>query len=150
MPHPRRDWRSDDGGTTVHHVIDMIGRADAAAAIARFMDRVPSGPVGLVIEGEPGIGKTTVVLEVVRRGRAATIQVLQARPAESEADLSFAVLSDLVGAGSTRCVTSCRRRSGKRSRSPCCSGTPTCRRTHARQPARSSPLWRCSADAVRW
>ena len=76
----------------------MIGRAREAEAIARFVERVLDGPAGLVIEGEPGIGKTTVWLEAVgdlgRRG----YRVLKARPAESEADLSFAALGDLVGA----------------------------------------------------
>ena len=77
-------------------MVHMIGRADAAAAIGRFLDRVPTGPVGLVIEGEPGIGKTTVVLEVVRDAGERRFQVLQARPAAAEADFSYAGLSDLV------------------------------------------------------
>ena len=75
----------------------MIGRADAAEAIARFTQRVPDGPVGLVIEGEPGIGKTTVWLEAVRMAGKRGYRVLRARPAEAEADLSFAALGDLVG-----------------------------------------------------
>ena len=75
----------------------MIGRAGEAAAIARFAEQVPSGPVGLLIEGEPGIGKTTVMLEAIRAARERRYQVLQARPAEAEADLSFAALGDLVG-----------------------------------------------------
>ena len=60
------------------------------------MDRVPTGPVGLVIEGEPGIGKTTVVLEVARDAGERRFQVLHARPAAAEVDFSFAGLSDLV------------------------------------------------------
>ncbi|MBA2571244.1 MAG: AAA family ATPase [Chloroflexi bacterium] len=68
-----------------------------AAAVARFIERVPNGPVGLVIEGEPGIGKTTVWLEAVRLAREREYRVLQARPAEAEAELSYAALADLVG-----------------------------------------------------
>ena len=75
----------------------MIGRAVEAAAVARFTERVPGGPVGLLIEGEPGIGKTTVWLEAIRAARERRYRVLQARPAEAEADLSFAALGDLVG-----------------------------------------------------
>ncbi|MEO7250645.1 MAG: AAA family ATPase, partial [Candidatus Limnocylindrales bacterium] len=75
----------------------MIGRVGEAAAVARFIERVPHGPVGLVIEGEPGIGKTTVWLEAVRLAREREYRVLQARPAESEAELSYAALADLVG-----------------------------------------------------
>ena len=75
----------------------MIGRAVEAAAVARFTEQVPSGPVGLLIEGEPGIGKTTILLEAVRAARERGYRVLQARPAEAESDLSFAALGDLVG-----------------------------------------------------
>ena len=76
----------------------MIGRAGAAVAVARFAERVPSGPVGLLVEGEPGIGKTTVVFEAIRAARERRYRVLEARPAEAEVDLSFATLGDLVGA----------------------------------------------------
>ena len=75
----------------------MIGRASEAAAIDRFAEQVPSGPVGLLIEGEPGIGKTTVMLEAIRAARERRYRVLPVRPAEAEADLSFAALGDLVG-----------------------------------------------------
>ncbi|HSO30616.1 MAG TPA: AAA family ATPase [Candidatus Sulfomarinibacteraceae bacterium] len=74
----------------------MIGREREAAAVARFVERVPSGPVGLLIEGEPGIGKTTVLSEAIRAANDRRYRVLQARPSEAEADLSFAALGDLV------------------------------------------------------
>lgn len=74
----------------------MIGRAEAVEAIARFTQRVPDGPVGLVIEGEPGIGKTTAWLEAVRMAGERGYRVLRARPAEAEAELSFAALGDLL------------------------------------------------------
>jgi DNA-binding CsgD family transcriptional regulator len=75
----------------------MIGRAGEVAAVARFAAQVPSGPAGLLLEGEPGIGKTTVWLEAIRASDERGYRVLQARPAEAEADLSFAALGDLVG-----------------------------------------------------
>jgi ATP/maltotriose-dependent transcriptional regulator MalT len=77
--------------------MDMIGRTSEAAAIARFAQQVPNGPVGLLIEGEAGIGKTTLVREVIRRASEAGCRVLHIRPAEAEADLSHAALADLVG-----------------------------------------------------
>ena len=77
---------------------DLIGRSDEAAAIARFLERVPIGPVGLVIEGEPGIGKTSVIAEAIRSAQARGYRVLHARPAEAEADLAFAALGDIIGA----------------------------------------------------
>lgn len=76
---------------------DMIGRAPEAAAIAQFVERVPDGPVGLLIEGDPGIGKTTVMREAIRAAQDRGYRVLHARPAQAEADLSFTALGDLVG-----------------------------------------------------
>jgi DNA-binding CsgD family transcriptional regulator len=74
----------------------MVGRGGEAAAVARFVERVPNGPVGLAIEGEPGIGKTTVWLEAIRTAGERGCGVLQARPVEAEAELSYAALGDLL------------------------------------------------------
>lgn len=75
----------------------MIGREGEATAVARFIERVPNGPVALAIEGEPGIGKTTLWLEAVRAAEGQGFRVLMARPAEAEVELSYAALADLVG-----------------------------------------------------
>ena len=64
----------------------------------RFLERFPHGLSAVVIEGQAGIGKTTVWLEAVRLAEERDLRVLRARPAESEADLSYAALADLVGA----------------------------------------------------
>ena len=77
--------------------MDMVGRASEVAAITRFIELVPTGPVGLSIDGEPGIGKTMLWSEAIRGAKARGYRVLQARPAEAEAHLSFAVLADTVG-----------------------------------------------------
>jgi hypothetical protein len=39
----------------------VLGRDREMAAVAAFLDAVPSGPAGLVLEGAAGIGKTTRV-----------------------------------------------------------------------------------------
>src|SRR6186997_2774064 len=75
----------------------FVGREAELAAVERFLDRAPAGPYALFIEGEAGIGKTTIWLEAVRAAEARGIRVLKARPAESEASLSYAALADLVG-----------------------------------------------------
>ena len=75
----------------------IVGREAELSAVERFLDSVPTGPVALVIEGEAGIGKTTVFAEGLRAADARGFRVLQARPAESEAKLSYAALADLVG-----------------------------------------------------
>ena len=81
--------------TTVGHAI--IGRDAELNALERFLDAVPHGPAVLVIEGEAGIGKTVLWLESVRAAQARAYRVLQARPAENEAQLSYAALADLLG-----------------------------------------------------
>jgi len=50
-----------------------------------------------LIEGEAGIGKTTVWLEGIAAGEARSYRVLRAQPTEREAKLSYGALADLVG-----------------------------------------------------
>jgi hypothetical protein len=50
----------------------------------------------LVLEGEAGIGKTTVWGEIVAQADARGCRLLSCRPAEAEASLSFAALADLL------------------------------------------------------
>jgi class 3 adenylate cyclase len=76
----------------------IVGREAELVAVERFLERMPMGPQALVIEGEAGIGKTTVWLEAIRVAEARALRVLKARPAESEAKLSYAALADLIGA----------------------------------------------------
>ena len=64
------------------------------AAIEAFLDEV--GPRGLLLEGEPGIGKTSVWAAGVEAARERGVTVLAARPTGTEVRLSFAGLSDLL------------------------------------------------------
>jgi DNA-binding CsgD family transcriptional regulator len=66
------------------------------AAVQAFLEATPSGPVGLVIEGEPGIGKTSLWHEAIRQAAERGFRVLRARPAEREQSLSYAALADLM------------------------------------------------------
>jgi hypothetical protein len=50
----------------------------------------------LVLEGEPGIGKTVLWRETACRAQARGYRVLSTRPAEAEAKLSFSGLADLL------------------------------------------------------
>jgi DNA-binding NarL/FixJ family response regulator len=76
----------------------MIGREAEHGAAERFLDRLGERPAALVIEGDAGIGKTTVWLEAMAAAEARSYRVLQARPSESEARLAFTGVSDLIGA----------------------------------------------------
>ena len=74
----------------------LFGRERELALIHRFHERGARGPATLVLEGEPGIGKTTLWLAGVEAARQQGRVVLQARPAEAERDLSFSALGDLL------------------------------------------------------
>jgi DNA-binding CsgD family transcriptional regulator len=74
----------------------IVGRAEEVRTLESFLIDAIRGPSGLVLDGEPGIGKTTVWEEGVRQARAAGFRVLVARPAEGEASLPYAALADLV------------------------------------------------------
>ena len=78
-------------------VDQVVGRDAELGAIEGFLDGVVEGPTALVVDGEAGIGKTTIWAAAVRAAEARGLRVLQARPAESEAKLSYAALADLVG-----------------------------------------------------
>jgi predicted ATPase len=75
----------------------LLGREAELAAIDALLDSAGSGFAALVLEGEPGIGKTTVWREGVRRAEGRGFRVLSCRPAEAEAMLSFSALADILG-----------------------------------------------------
>jgi DNA-binding CsgD family transcriptional regulator/broad specificity phosphatase PhoE len=74
----------------------VVGREAELASVHGFLSRVSEGASALVLEGEAGMGKTTLwrvgVAEAESRGQ----RVLQALPAESETALSFSGLGDLL------------------------------------------------------
>jgi DNA-binding NarL/FixJ family response regulator len=75
---------------------ELIGREAELERIQRFLAGSETGPSALLLEGEPGIGKTSLWREGVRLARGTGHRVLESRPAEPEASLSFAALGDLV------------------------------------------------------
>ena len=75
----------------------VVGRERELAAVGAFLTAVPNGPRALLLEGEAGIGKTTVWLAAVRAADDRGFRVLQARPTESESRLSYAALADVAG-----------------------------------------------------
>jgi hypothetical protein len=77
----------------------VVGRERELAAVNAFLTAVPDGPRALLVEGEAGIGKTTVWLAAVRAAGDRGFRVLQARPAESESRLSYAAVAEQAVAG---------------------------------------------------
>lgn len=76
----------------------ILGRENEYEAVAAFLSDVPVGPRALVIEGEPGIGKSTLWAFAVERARVLELRVLTCRPTGSDSELSFLALADLLPA----------------------------------------------------
>ncbi len=74
----------------------VVGRESELFAVESFLGAIRDGFAALVLEGEPGIGKTTIWQEAVRRAEGEGFRTLVCRPAEAEAKLSFAALTDLL------------------------------------------------------
>jgi DNA-binding CsgD family transcriptional regulator len=60
-----------------------------------LLDTVESGPLACILEGAPGIGKTTLWRESVESARGRGYQVLETAPSEPETVLAFSALADL-------------------------------------------------------
>src|SRR5829696_417180 len=67
------------------------------AAIEDFLASIELGPVALLLEGEVGIGKTTLFRAGVESAERRGARVLVGRPIHSEAQLAYAALGDLLG-----------------------------------------------------
>ncbi|HLE98807.1 MAG TPA: ATP-binding protein, partial [Gaiellaceae bacterium] len=76
----------------------IVGREPELAAVARLLSRARERFAALLLEGEAGIGKTTVFREALRKGEASGFHVLACRPGASDATLSLAAVSDLLHA----------------------------------------------------
>ena len=62
----------------------LFGRDAERAHLEELLDAVASGPVGCILEGKPGIGKTTVWRAAVESARRRGYQVLETAPSEPE------------------------------------------------------------------
>ena len=74
----------------------MGSRPTEGRRIAAFLASATSEPSALLIEGEPGIGKTTLWLAAVESARDKGFQVLSARAAAAESVLAYTALADLL------------------------------------------------------
>ena len=77
----------------------LLDREDDLAAIDAALAKAIGGSGGiLLIEGPPGIGKTALLDELLRRARALGITVLSARGGELERGFGFGVVRQLLEA----------------------------------------------------
>jgi DNA-binding CsgD family transcriptional regulator len=74
----------------------VVGRDEELTWLHGFVERSPVTAAALVLEGEAGIGKTTLWLVGVEVAREASFRVLSARPAAAERDLAHTGLGDLL------------------------------------------------------
>ena len=74
---------------------EVVGRTSELEAVRAFASG--DGGAALVLEGEPGIGKTTLLREAVAGASGAGARILMAWPASAERALAFAGLGDLLG-----------------------------------------------------
>jgi predicted ATPase len=74
----------------------VFGRQSELETLKGFPASLAEGPAALIIEGEAGIGKTTLWRLGVAAARDSSVRVLVSSPAEVEAKLSYAALVDLL------------------------------------------------------
>jgi DNA-binding CsgD family transcriptional regulator len=74
---------------------EIVAREEELRFLHAFLDEEEGGPRALVLEGEAGIGKSTLWLAGVEAARERGLRVLSSRPAEVERGLAHVVLSDL-------------------------------------------------------
>lgn len=75
----------------------LVGRSDELGAVGQLLADPRRRALGLLIAGEPGIGKTSLWSAAAWAARTASYRVLKSRPSRAEAKLSFAALGDLLG-----------------------------------------------------
>src|SRR6478735_8748022 len=75
---------------------EIVGRDEELASVQAFIGRSEERPAALVLEGEAGIGKSTLLLAGVEHARSSGLRVLSSRPAEAERGLAHAALGDLL------------------------------------------------------
>ncbi len=84
---------------------DIVGRALELEAVERFLTAATTtdagGPIGLLIEGEAGVGKSMLWRAAIDLARQRSMDVLIAAPAAVEQALSFVALRDVLDGTST-------------------------------------------------
>lgn len=91
-------WSTAIGSDCHDHPVPVavVSRPIELRAITRFAAAVAERPAGLLLEGEAGIGKTTLWLAGLERMRAQGFHVLSARAWEAESVLAYGTVADLL------------------------------------------------------
>jgi DNA-binding CsgD family transcriptional regulator len=73
-----------------------IGRDAELRIVDDVLDAAAGASTGLIVEGDPGIGKSTLWRETLARAHVRGIRVLVARASAAESVLAYAALADLL------------------------------------------------------
>jgi DNA-binding CsgD family transcriptional regulator len=76
--------------------VGVANRPVEGRSVSGFLASATSQPSALLIEGEPGIGKTTLWLAAQESARARGFRVLSTRAAAAESVLAYTALADLL------------------------------------------------------
>jgi DNA-binding CsgD family transcriptional regulator len=76
--------------------IEIVGRDAEVASVRAFVEGAAERLTALVLEGDAGVGKSTLWLAGVQHARAEGLQALVSRPAEAERGLAHVALGDLL------------------------------------------------------
>jgi DNA-binding CsgD family transcriptional regulator len=77
--------------------VGVVARSAEFRAIADFLGSVNDQPAGLLVEGDAGIGKTTLWLAALEQARHRGFHVLSARAWEAESVLAYGTVTELLG-----------------------------------------------------
>jgi DNA-binding CsgD family transcriptional regulator len=77
-------------------MFEVVSREEELASLDAFIDGPHGGPAALVLEGDAGIGKSTLWLAGVEHASARGFRILSSRPAEAERNLAHVGLGDLL------------------------------------------------------
>lgn len=77
-------------------VLGEPGRSTEARVVEDFLTSASTAPSALVIEGDPGIGKTTLWLSALDQARQRGFAVLAARASATDSVLAYTSLADLL------------------------------------------------------
>jgi primosomal protein N' len=101
---------------------EVVGREQELEVVRAFA--AGDGFATLVLEGEAGIGKTTLLREAVAAASGAGAGVLMAWPAAAEAALAFSGLGDLLAGALDEVVSELPAPQARRSTLPCFAERP--------------------------
>jgi DNA-binding CsgD family transcriptional regulator len=77
-------------------VVRLYGRARELDVLSRLVERTPDGGGAIVVRGEAGIGKSSLVAQAGRRAAVLGMRTLDVRGVQSESHLPFAGLHQLL------------------------------------------------------